>query len=92
MVLFQTNLRGRRAGAVPAVQLSVLRGERGRKLRRGFPRLPVAAAGGQVGPAAQGVAHQTEAGRQQCVESFRQHLRQELEGRPEETALVKHLI
>ncbi|RZB58827.1 hypothetical protein BDFB_005266 [Asbolus verrucosus] len=81
-------MRGRRPGAVPPVRLPVLRGERGGELRGGFPRLPVAPPRGQVGAAAESSADPAEAGREQCFQGFRQHIRQELQRGPQEETLA----
>lgn len=90
--MFQSGLRGRRPGAVPAVLLPVLRGQRGRELRRSLPRLPESPAGGAVRPAPQGDAHPTQAGRQLRQQGPRHHLRQEQQqARPQEEAFAQHL-
>lgn len=88
---FQTNLRGRRPGAVAQLRLPVLRGERCGELRRSLAGLPVAVEGSEVGPAAEGAADPEEARCEQRLEGAGQHIREELEGRPEEEALAEYM-
>lgn len=68
--------------------MSVLRSERGGELRGSVLGLPVPPAGGQIGAAAESPPDPEEAGREQRFEGPRQHIREELEGRPQEEALA----
>lgn len=83
---------GRGPGAVAAVRMSVLRGERRRKLCRRVAGVPLAVAGDPGRAVAPGFADQAQAGREQRVQSAGHDIRQEQqqEGQ-EETAVVEHM-
>lgn len=84
--------RGRGTRAVAAVWLSVLRGERGRELRRRVAGVPLAVTRDQGGAAAPGVAHQAQAGREQRVQGAGHDIRQEQQqAGPEEAAVAEHM-
>lgn len=84
--------RGRGTRAVAEVRLSVLRGERGRELRRRVASVPLAVARDPGGAAAPGAAHQAQAGREQRVQGAGHDIRQkQQQAGPEEATVVKHM-
>lgn len=88
----QVRSRGRGTGAVAAVRLPVLRGERGRELRRRVAGVPLAAARDARGAAAPGSADQAQAGREQRVQGVGHDIRQEQQQTgPEEAPVAEHM-
>lgn len=92
VTVFQVRGRGRGTRAVAAIRVPVLRGERGRQLRRRVAGVPLAVARDPRGAAAPGAADQAQAGREQRVESAGNDIRQEQQQTgPEEAAVAEHM-
>jgi len=90
--LLQASGRGRGTRAVAAVRLSVLRSERGRKLRGRVAGIPLAVARDSGGAAAPRVADQAQAGREQRVQGAGHDIRQEQQqAGPEEATVAEHM-
>jgi len=91
MFMLQRGLRGRGSAIVLGTRMPVLRGERCGESRGSGVGLPGTPAGGEIGPAAAGVADPQEAGGAFGLEGPRHDLRQEHHQGSQEEAVAEHM-